>query len=169
MAGPMDTADETGLWHRWRAAVAHSAATVEPDALTLAAYAEDRLAPGAAAEVEDWLAANPQAAHDILAARQLREDALPAAPEAIVARAQALAGGEAQVLAFRPRPRVPLRGGALGWGAVAASILVASLAGFATGNDTYVTLAGSSPPSLSQEVLDPPTGLFNGIDEDSSI
>jgi len=133
----------------------------------LAAYAERRLVPAAAEAVEDWLAANPQSVQDILSARQSREDALPAAPAAIVARAAALVGaGDAQVLAFR-RPR--RWRGAVGWGAIAASMLVASLAGFAMGDNTYVTLAGSSPPSLSQELLDPPTGLFNGIDEDSNI
>jgi len=172
MAGPMDSADEAGLWGRWRAAAADgSAAVSEPDALTLAAYAEDRLSPDAAAAVEDWLAANPQAAHDILAARQLRESAIPAAPEAVLARAQALVGaGGAQVLPFR-RPAARAQGwrGAIGWAAMAASIVVASLAGFATGSDTYLTLAGGSRPSLGQEVLDPPTGLFNGFDEDSNI
>ena len=51
---------------------------------------------------------------------------------------------------------------------MAASVLVASFVGFAMGNDTFITLAGSSAPSLSLELLDPPTGLFNGLDEDSS-
>lgn len=172
MAGPMDNADETGLWRRWRAATASGRATAaEPDVLVLAAYAEDRLAPDAAADVEEWLAVNPQAAHDILAARQLREAVLPEAPEAVMARAVALAGADgAQVLAFRrPAPRLRVWRGAVGWGAIAASVLVASLAGFVTANDTYVTLAGGSRSSLSQELLDPPTGIFNGIDEDSNI
>ncbi len=171
MAGPMDSADEAGLWRRWRSAaddgLAHGTG---PDALALAAHAEDRLAPEATAAVAAWLADNPQAAQDVLAARQVRDGALPPAPEAIVARAAALVGGDAQVLAFRPRTSRPRRWrGAVGWGAIAASVLVASLAGFATGNDTFATLAGRANASLSQELLDPPTGLFNGADEDSSI
>ena len=173
MAGPMDEADETLLWQRWRAAVGGGpGAPQEPDALTLAAYVEDRLSPAAAAEVEAWVAANPAAMHDILAARQLREAPLPVAPEAVAARAMALLGAAgAQVLPFirRPARRLGLRSGAVGWAAMAASIVLASLAGFATGKDTYLTLAGSSPPSLGQEVLDPPMGMFNGYDEDSNI
>ena len=172
MAGPMDGADEAGLWRRWRlAAGLGPAASAEPGALTLAAYAENRLAPAAVEAVEEWLASNPQILQDILVARQAPKEAVPAASEAVMARAAALVGaGEAQVLAFRhPAARARRFGSAVGWGAMAASMLVASLAGFAMGNDTYVTLAGSSRPSLSQELLDPPTGLFNGIDEDSNI
>jgi anti-sigma factor RsiW len=172
MAGPMDSADEAGLWRHWRAAAGDgSAADREPDALALAAYAEDRLDAETVAAVEAWLADNPQATRDVLAARQVRQHALPDAPVAIMARAAALvASGDAQVLAFR-RPTVQVRHwrGAVGWGAMAASLLVASLAGFAMGNDTYATLAGSTNASLSQELLDPPTGLFNGVDEDSNI
>ncbi len=172
MAGPMDGADEAGLWRRWRlAAGLGPAASAEPGALVLAAYAENRLAPAAVDAVEEWLASNPQMLQDILAARQPPEDSVPAASEAVMARAAALVGaGEAQVLAFRrPTARVRRWGGAVGWGAMAASMLVASLAGFAMGNDAYVTLTDSSRLSLSQELLDPPTGLFNGVDEDSNI
>jgi hypothetical protein len=168
MGGPMDSADEAGLWRCWRAATGDRlAASAEPDALLLAAYAENRLLPAAAEAVEDWLAANPQIVQDILAARRIGKGSLPMAPEAVVARAAALVGAEdPRVLAFR-RPR--RWRDAVGWGAMAASLLVACLAGFAMGNDTYVTLAGGSPSSLSQELLDPPSGLFIGIDEDSSI
>jgi len=171
MAGPMDSADEAGLWRRWRAAAEGPAVVSEPDDLTLAAYAEDRLSPEATAAVEDWLAANSHTALDILAARQLPDGNLPPAPEAVLARAQALVStGEAQVLAFRrPAARAQSWRGAIGWAAMAASIVIASLAGFATASDTYLTLAGGTRASLSQEVLDPPTGLFNGFDEDSSI
>ncbi len=55
------------------------------------------------------------------------------------------------------------------WGAMAASLLVASVLGFATGNSTYLSLAGAASPSLGQVLLDPPTGLFNGSDEDLNI
>jgi anti-sigma factor RsiW len=171
MSGSMDSADEAGLWRRWRAATGDSVAGWEPDAVALAAYAEDRLDAETVAAVEAWLTDNPLSAQDILAARQVREETLPEAPEAIVARAAALVGsGDAQILPFRrPTARPRSWRGAVGWGAVAASLLVASLAGFAMGNDTYTTLAGGASASLSQELLDPPTGLFNGMDEDSNI
>jgi len=172
MGGPMDSADEARLWRRWRAAAGDPlAADAEPDALLLAAYAENRLAPEAAEAVEDWLAANPQIFQDILAARRIGEGSLPVAPEAVVARAAALVGADdAKVLAFRrPAARPQRWRGAVSWGAMAASLLVASLAGFAMGDDTYVTLSAESSLSLSQELLDPPSGLFNGIDEDLSI
>ncbi len=172
MAGPMDSADEAALWRRWRSAAGDGLpAGPEPDALAFAAYAEDRLEPEAAAAVEAWLADDLQATRDVLAARQVRREALPEAPEAILARAAALmGGGEVRILAFR-RPTARLRSwrGAVGWSAMAASILVASLAGFAMGDDTYMTLTGGTNASLSQELLDPPTGLFNGMDEDSNI
>lgn len=171
MSEPMDGADEAGLWRRWRAAAGDGSSGGEPDAVALAAYAEDRLDAAAVAAVEAWLADNPQIAQDILAARQVRPEAWPPAPESIVARAAALVGGnDAQVLAFRRPPARPRSWrGAMGWGAMAASILVASLAGFAMGNDTYRTLAGGATASLSQELLDPPASMFNGADEDSSI
>jgi hypothetical protein len=172
MAEPMDSADEAALWRRWRFAAGDgSAASAEPDVMMLAAYAEDRLGDDAAAVVETWLADNPQSVRDVLAARQMREAALPAASEAVMARVAALiGGGEAEILPFRrPTPRLRHWRGAVGWGAVAASLLVASLAGFAMGNDTYATLAGGSTVSFGQELLDPPGGLFNGMDEDSNI
>jgi anti-sigma factor RsiW len=172
MAGRMDSADEAALWRRWRHATGDGgAAGPEPDAMVLAAYAESRLEDDAAAVVEAWLADNPQSVRDVLAARQMQQVTLPAAPELMIARAAALmGGGEAEILPFRrPTPRVRSWRGAVGWGAVAASLLVASLAGFATGGDTYATLAGVSNSSLGQELLDPPSGLFPAVDEDSNI
>lgn len=172
MGGPMDSAEEAGLWRRWReAGGGRLAAGAEPDALELAAYAENRLSPEETEAVEDWLSSNPQIIKDIFAAREIDESALPEAPEAVVARAAALVGvGDGKVLAFR-RPTASRRRwrGAASWGAMAASLLVASLAGFAMGDDTYATLLGGSPPVLGQELLDPPSSLFNGIDEDSNI
>jgi anti-sigma factor RsiW len=173
MAEPMGSTDEAALWRRWRhVAQDGGAAGAEPDELTLAAYAESRLDAEAVEAVEDWLAVNPQAARDVLAARQALALAGSAASEAIIARATMLvgAGGSgSQVLAFRRPQTRPSWRRAAAWGAVAASILVASLAGFAMGNTTYVSLAGGTPSSLSQDLLDPPIGLFNSSDEDSSI
>lgn len=170
MAEPLDRTDDAALWRRWRSAGASGAAEgADPDPLLLAAYAEDRLPPDAAEAIEDWLAVNPWAGLDIVAARRAKEAALPAAPEDIVTRAAALVGaGRAEVPAFRrPAPQPRRWRLAAGWGAMAASMLVASLVGFAMGNDTLVTLAGGPLPSFSQELIDPPTGLFTGFDEDS--
>ncbi len=172
MAGPLDKSDEAALWRRWRTAGATGTAVpADPDPILLAAYAEDRLPPTAAEAVEDWLAANPLAAEDIIAARRALAMPLPAASHAVIGRAAALVGvaDGVSVLAFR-RPSPPPRH----WrdvvriGAMAASVLVASFVGFAMGNDTFITLAGRSATSLSLELLDPPTGLFNGLDEDTS-
>ncbi len=170
MAEPTDSPEQAALWRRWceAAATAGEPTAPEPDAMTLAAYAEDRLSAEAVEAVEDWLAANPQVAGDILAARQAAALASAVAPEAMIARAAALVGGSAQILPFRAQAARPSWRNAIAWGAMAASILVASLVGFATGNSTYATLIDGSSVSLSQELLDPPTGLFNA-DEDSAI
>ncbi|HUH85762.1 MAG TPA: hypothetical protein VLX85_14220 [Stellaceae bacterium] len=172
MAGPLDDSDEAALWRRWRTAGATGAAVpADPDPLLLAAYAEDRLSVDGAEAVEDWLAANPLAAQDIVAARRTLRIPLPVAPSHVIDRAAALVGvaDGVSVLAFRrPSPSRRHWREALRIGAMAASVLVASFVGFAMGNDTFVTLAGGSAPALSLELLDPPTGLFNELDEDSS-
>ena len=170
MAGPMGSTDETALWRRWRHASASAeSAGAEPDEMTLAAYAEGRLDPAATEAVEDWLAINPQAMQDIVAARQAEAALAMAAPAAVVDRAAALVAGGGTVLPFRRRASPDWRAAAA-WAAMAASILVASLAGFEMGNSTYATLAGGSTAvSLGQELLDPPIGLFSGADEDSNI
>lgn len=171
MAEPMGSSDEAALWRRWRqASAAATAAGGAPDELVLAAYAEDRLDPAACDAVEEWLAANPDRIADLLAARRALTTPAPLASEPIMARAAALVGtGTAQILSLRrPVPSARWRRTAA-WGAMAASLLVASVLGFATGNSTYLTLAGSTSPSLGQDLLDPPTGLFNGSDEDLNI
>jgi anti-sigma factor RsiW len=166
MTAPFNEAEDAALWRRWRASGLQPG---EPDALTLAAYAEGRLPSEEAEAVEDWLAAQAQLAEDVLAARRVRDAALPEASDAVLARAMALAGDGAVVLAFRrPAARPHRWRSAAGWSAIAASLLVASLAGFAMGHDTYLTLAGGGSAALSQELIDPPIGLFNGLDEDSS-
>jgi hypothetical protein len=167
MAGPMDRTDEAALWQRWRSAAAHDRAdAVEPDAMLLAAYAEGRLTGGLAEAVEDWLAAHPEAIEDIRAARQAEDAPVPAADAAMLERAVALVQpGSAEILSLPPALRWRVMAS---WGAMAASLLVASLVGFALGNDTYLNLSNSSAPALGLELIDPPTGLFYGFDEDPS-
>ncbi|HJT07944.1 MAG TPA: hypothetical protein VJ747_13515, partial [Stellaceae bacterium] len=75
--------------------------------------------------------------------------------------------GDAQLLTF-PQPanrRASWRTAAL-WGGIAASLVVTSMIGFTLGNSAYLSLAGSTAPALGQELFDPPTGLFNSLDED---
>jgi hypothetical protein len=171
MAEFTGSAEQSALWRLWRD-VARSdgaAAGAAPDAPTLAAYAEERLPPEAVDAVEDWLALNPTTGADVLAARHAMTAALPEASEAVIARAAGLVGGEAEVLPFRrPVPRTQWRRTAA-WGAMAASIVLASLAGFATGSSTYAELEGDSQPTVSQQLLDPPIGLFDSAGEDASI
>jgi len=169
MAGPSDRTDEAALWRRWRSASASDAAVAfEPDALLLAEYAEARLPEAMSETVEDWLAAHPEIISDVLAARRAARGGSPAVSDAVIARATALvAAGDAQILAF-PSPagrRPSLRTAAL-WSGLAASLVVTSMIGFSLGNSAYLSLAGSTTPALGQELFDPPTGLFNSLDED---
>ena len=56
--------EDRELWRRWRALGEVAPA---PDAMTLAAYAEQRLGESEAASVEDWLATNLSSADEHLA------------------------------------------------------------------------------------------------------
>jgi hypothetical protein len=171
MAGPGDRMDEAALWRRWRSASALvNAAGAEPDALLLAAYAENRLPEQAAEAVEDWLADHPETASDVLAARRVAHAETPAASPAVMARAASLvAAGEAQVVTFRrPPSRMASWRAAAMWSGMAASLVVTSLIGFTLGNSAYVSLVGGGSPAFGQELFDPPTGLFNSLDEEPS-
>jgi hypothetical protein len=169
MAEPMGSSDEAALWRRWRQA-ADKAAGAGPDEMTLAAYTEDRLAPDMIEAVEEWLADNPDAVADVLAARRAVATPAPLASDAVLARATALVGpGAAQILSLRRSSSMSSWRRTAAWGAMAASIVVASFAGFATANSTYIALTGGSSLTVGQELLDPPTGLFNGTDEDPNI
>jgi len=171
MAGPRDRTDEAALWRRWCSASASVDVTgAEPDALLLAAYAEDRLPEQAAEALENWLAAHSEIVPDVLAARCAALAESPAASPTVVARAAALvAAGGAQVLPFRrPTSRMASWRTAALWSGMAASLVVTSLIGFTLGNSAYLSLAGGASPAFGQELFDPPTGLFNSLDEEPS-
>ena len=87
-----------------------------------------------------------------------------------LARAAALvAPGDAQVLTFRrPAGRMANWRAAALWSGMAASLVVTSLIGFSLGNSAYLTLAGGASRGFGQELFDPPTGLFNNLDEEPS-
>ena len=169
MAGPMNSPEERALWQRWRL-LASAPAGDPPDALTLAAYAEGRLGPAEVEAVEDWLSADADLAGDVAVARGAALGPLAEADERILAQAAALVPAkEGHVVPLRRPGHSPGWQGVVRWGAMAASILVASVIGFALGNDTYVSLAGYQPAIFGQELLDPPSGLFTGFDEVPSM
>ncbi len=148
--GPVDRTDEAALWRRWRSAAAESAVAA-PDALVLAAYAENRVDAAERDAVERWLAADPDALSDMLAARAARlEDT----------------AGQVVALRRRPSPRPSWRNSIV-WGSLAASLLVTSLVGFGLGASS--TLPETSDTPIAQDFLDPPVGLFNGLAEEPSI
>jgi hypothetical protein len=176
MAEPDDKAEEMALWRRWHEAAGAGEAIrgFAPDALMLAAYAEDRLDEAARDRVEDWLASHPEALADIVAARGAAEPG-EAVPDAVMARAMELVfEADPQVapgvLPFR-RPLPPSRRWrmAAAWSGIAASLLATSLIGFALGNDAYMSLQGGpSASALAPEVLDPPGGIFTTLSEDQN-
>lgn len=115
----MTDSDGKALWGRFKAA--------EPDALTLAAYAEGRLAAEAAAAVERWLALDPDGAADVAFARAAPATADGAAAERVATRAARLVS--AQVLPFRGRTARRLAEAT----ALAASVALIAYFGFMLG------------------------------------
>ncbi|HEV2546357.1 MAG TPA: hypothetical protein VGU20_03395 [Stellaceae bacterium] len=169
MAGPMNSPEETALWQRWRL-LASAPAGEPPDALTLAAYAEGRLGPAEMEAVEDWLSVDAELAADVASARNATLGPLPEVDARVIAPAVALVPADDGRVVPSRRPSTPLRWqSVVRWSAMAASILLASFVGFALGNDTYVSLAGYQPAIFGQELLDPPSGLLTGFDEDANI
>src|SRR5579859_71797 len=174
MTEPMDRAEENALWRHWRAAAVNAAgeAVPAPDPLLLAAYAEHRLSEAAAEDVEAWLAQHPEAIEDVLAAADSNIDSArhPPSPGAL-SRAMALVGEpDPKVVQFRhpERPSRPVWRIAIARVAVAASLLVVSLVGFALGTDAYTSFRGDQQSALSQDLFDPPTGIFSGLGEETS-
>jgi anti-sigma factor RsiW len=141
---------DRALVERWRAAV--DAAAPPPDAMILAAYAEGRLDDAAAEQVEAALAADPELLDTLLALRAPAETALPS--PALIRSTQALVAADPVVVPFIRRA-APARGlnAWLAWGAVAASLLLVSLAGFDLGMQTghavdTVSVSDDSPSDL---------------------
>ena len=161
------------LWLRWRALAGKSRAA-EPDALSLAAYAEGRLSEVEAEAVEAWLAATPEGLQDVIAAREASRRSPRFAYEHILANACDLVPGAedeaepsgGQILPFRPRS--PQLRKALAWSSIAASLLCASLVGFSMGSNAYASLAGTqAADTTAADGLDTPGTLDNYFTEDS--
>jgi anti-sigma factor RsiW len=164
------------MWERWKMAGGASAAAGDealtlPDELTLAAFAEGQLPAAEREAVERLLALLPELAEDIAFARAA-PPAEAAGLETIVARACALvpAGGDRVIPLRRSAAAAPRWQLAARWGALAASVALVSYLGFALGSNTSSTLAfigSSSPATIGDELLDPPSGLF-GIGDTGS-
>lgn len=166
-------AQERALWQRWSAGGQGMAG---PDALTLAAFVEGRLAGTARAEVEAFLAANPEIAEDVAAASEAAVTRAGEAPlddialAGVVARAAALVPARADdnIVPFRPaRPPASAWPLAARWGALAASLAIVSWLGFSLGSHAYVDFAaldGQSVNGSADELLDAPSGFFGLVD-----
>ncbi|HVA14846.1 MAG TPA: hypothetical protein VNF99_16490 [Stellaceae bacterium] len=170
--------DDTGaeatdrrLWQRWQALGGASRAA-EPDALSLAAYAEGRLTEAEAEAVETWLAAAPEALADIVAARAINQRPPRLVYRHVIANACNLVPGAAA-----PRPsakivpfgrRMPQWRTALAWSSVAASLIGASMVGFSMGSDVYANLSGTQAiDSASADGLGTPPSLDSYFSDDS--
>ena len=170
MTEPMERAEENALWRHWRTAVVNAAgeAAPAPDPLLLAAYAEHRLSEAAAEDIEAWLVRHPEAIDDVLAAGISNTTAVDPSAGALTKAMALVSDPGPNVVPFR-RPASPAWRVAVGRVAVAASLLVVSLVGFALGTDAYTNLNCDQPQSaLSQDLFDPPSVLFSGLGEESS-
>ena len=169
-----DRAKAAALWQRWRQHAHSAAGRGAPDPLALAAYAEGRLDEARAEPIEDWLAGHPEALADLAEARAAAAAPLPQAPETLIARAAALveptAGAKIIPLRRFAGPRRPPWRMAMAWGAIAASLLVTSMGGFALGNNAYLNLVGepATAETTIHELLDPPSALFVDDEEPAS-
>ena len=169
-------AEEAALWQRFRTLEQESRMKVKDlgDPLTLAAYAEGRLGTKAVEAIETFLAAKPEIIGDILAARAAVQATAPVASEAVIARAAALVASraapalDARVVPFRHAQvqrsewRVTLSRLA-----IAASLVVTGLVGFALGSDTYGNFAQARAESSAYDLFDQPAGIFSGEDSSS--
>lgn len=155
------------LWRKARgpvhAALGDSSApdAMTPDAMTLAAYLEGTLDEDQDAPVEVWLARNPEALDDLIAAREALTEAPGPVPAGIAARAQdivrarvpqaAAAGGAGFGLSA-------LFGGLNGllrpavWAGAAALLVLASVSGFELGRAGVEHLA-SVDATVSRDLL----------------
>lgn len=142
-------ADREGaaLWARargsWREGVAASA---EPDPMTLAAYLEGRLDEAAAAPVEAWMAADPEALDSVLSARAALAETPPEVPRHVAARARDIVRGRTG-RATRAGAGGALLGWFTGvlrpavWAGATAAVLLASVSGFELGRAGVENLA----------------------------
>jgi hypothetical protein len=149
---------DRALFQRWREAAATPMATA-PDALMLAAYAEGRLTEAESEQLEAALAVDPELLDTLLALRRPAGSAIPSA--ALIQSAQSCVPdrSDAVVVPFRGQVAVPAALGRvtawLAWGAVAASLLLVSMAGFDLGVRTQHAVNASASYETPADLLDP--------------
>jgi hypothetical protein len=144
--------DERTLHALWRAG--RPADLVVPDALTLAAYAENGLDESEAAAVEHALSLDLDLFDAIVAARG--EPEFATVPPELLRRAEAAHPDRlsAKVLPFRRRPAaLPQLRDVVGWGALAATLLLVSYMGFGLGASAQQALEGANNAE-SVDILD---------------
>jgi anti-sigma factor RsiW len=141
--------------------------------LDLAAFAEGRLDGEDAERIAALLAADPEAASDVAAARApLAASVDDAEIERVIARASSLrpAPGHGAVLVFtRLAPRRSAVRGLAGWTSLAAALAMAGWLGFAMGSDTSLALGTavqSSQPSFLHELIDPDNSVLHDLGVD---
>jgi len=167
MTGLGDETERT-LWRRFYAPGGPKAPA--PGALALAAYAEGRLIEAAAEPIEHWMASHPELLNDALvdlaAAHGLTPASVYVPDEAIIAKACALVGdgANAKIVPFR-RAASNWRT-ALAWSSIAASLMVASLGGFAMGSDAYQNLSlNTGADTVSTDSFDVSATLVDFSDD----
>jgi anti-sigma factor RsiW len=142
--------------------------------LDLAAFADSQLDVEERDRVDAMLAADPETAADVDAARALAGREWPSdGLEYIIARAEAIpvaaaprrSGVVVPLPVGKNRPRVPVLAR---WASLAAAIVLVGWLGFAMGSDASLSLSDRRLPSdtgLFQELLDPSAGLLRDLGE----
>jgi anti-sigma factor RsiW len=140
--------------------------------LDLAAFAEGRLDSEEAERITALLAADPEAASDVAAARApITTGADDAEIERVIARACGLVtpppSRRGHVLLFaRPAPRRSLVRGLAEWASLAAAVAMAGWLGFAMGSTTSLELGQPgqpNEPSVLHELIDPDNGVLHDL------
>jgi anti-sigma factor RsiW len=141
--------------------------------LDLAAYADGLLDLEEQERIDAFLAAHPEAAADVRAARALAgAERTFAGLERIIARACAIwpdaNSVSGSVIPLAPRQGRRLLQSFAQWGSLAAAIALAGWLGFSMGSDTSLALSDHRQPSdtgLLPELFDPGTGLLRDLGE----
>jgi hypothetical protein len=170
MDEPIDRVSGRALWRQCRSG--ETAIDENLRFLDLAAFAEGGLDPDEHDRIAAWLAAAPDAAADVAAARALAGSGGESSAEIdrIVAHALALPPAAppepARIYRFvRPKRRLPLHG-LTQWASLAAAIALAAWLGFTMGSDASYAL---SQPGLGGddsgaiELFDPSTGFLHDL------
>ena len=143
------------LWRRARDPWLDAVGAVEaPDETTLAAYLDGRLDEAAAAGVEAWMAAVPEALDNVLGARAALAETPGRAPAHVVARARGAVRGRSARGTGRAGSLFGAFTGLLrpaAWAGAAAALSLAAVSGFELGR-TGVEHLAALDAAVSQDV-----------------